>query len=111
MGIQFIGASIIAGTVMTLVSFLWPKVTTQPRPEVLTKIHDVVVQTPIGNRIEAVLGEQTINISSAVSSVANSVVTKATTSAKQSVILKMFDSLPDDEKDSFRAEICLPQVE
>lgn len=111
MGIQFIGASIVAGAVATLVSFLWPKMTRHPRPEALTRVYDVAVKTSIGSQIESVLGEETINMSEVVSSAASTAVSSVTTSAKLSVIQKMFESLTHDEKTTFRAEICSPPVE
>lgn len=105
---QFIGAMIGTGVMVSLASLVWPKITNQPRPELLTRVHDVVVETPLGKNIEGVLGEQTVNMSEIVSSAANTAVTSVTKSAKQSVILKMFESLSEDEQEEFRAQICTP---
>lgn len=105
---QFIGAMIGTGVMVSLASLVWPKITNQPRPELLTRVHDVVVETSLGKNIEGVLGEQTVNMSEVVSSAANTAVTSVTTSAKQSVILKMFEFLSEDEQEEFRAKICTP---
>ena len=111
MGIQFIGVSVMTGVILALVSFLWPKVTNKPRPEALTKVRDIAVQTPLGREVENILGEQTSNVSEAISSAASSAVNSVTSNAKQSVMQKMFNVLSEDEKASFRADICSPSAE
>lgn len=105
---QFIGAALGASAMVTLASFVWPKVTSQPRPEALSKVYEVVSQTPIGQSIEQVLGDQTVDVQEIVASKAAEAVTSVTNSVKRNTVLKMFEALPDEEKAAFRAAICEP---
>lgn len=102
---QFIGVAIGASVFVSFASLAWPKVTSQPRPEVLTKVRDVVVQTEVGKGLEQVLG---VSLGETVASGAAAVVDTVTRSAKQSVIMRMFESLSEEEQEAFRAQICTP---
>ena len=73
---QFIGATIGASVMISVASLVWPKVTTSPRPEALSRVHDLVIQHPIGQQAERVLGVETVDVSQAISKAASSAVPK-----------------------------------
>lgn len=123
MPFQFIGAALGTSVVVTLASFLWPKVTREPRPEALTKVREVVLHTQVGQNLAQVLGvtnesaAEPVNISDVVTTGTNAVVDSVTRSAQHAVTSRILDSLgkqfndlPEEEKASFRAQICVPPV-
>lgn len=116
---QFIGAAVGSSIVAAVISLVWPLVTTSAMPPVLTKVRDIVIQTPVGKEVSTVLGVSDlssvspINFSDVVTKQATQAVGFAETSIKNSVsitIIKQFvtrfDLLPDDQKQVVRASIC-----
>ena len=118
---QFIGAALGAGVMLSLTSLIWPRVTIDPRPPVLTKVHDVVLQTEVGKNAAMVLGvsdESQVHpvslpllvqegATAALDGVVTTVQHNATSKLMES-LAKQFEKLPADEKAAFRAEICQP---
>lgn len=120
---QFIGAAIGASLVMSVASLVWPLVTTQPRPEALTRVREIVLQTAAGQGMAQVLGvsdEQNaapVNVQDAISSGANMVVDAVAKSAQHAVtarvlesLVKQFNGLSEEDKASLRAQICEPKA-
>ncbi len=121
---QFIGAAVGAGAVVVFASLVWPKITSQPRPESLDKVRDVVMETEVGKNIANTLGVTNdttvtpVSISSLAASAAQTVVTNivketqntVTTKVLESAV-KQFDQLPQAEQSKFRQLICTPSSE
>lgn len=121
---QFIGAAIGGSVVVVFASLLWPRVTSQPRPEALTKVREIAIQTPAGLNLAQVLGVtdesgiQPTSINDVVTTGTNAAIDTVTKSAQHAVTTriletlgKQFNDLPEDEKATFRAQICAPDQE
>lgn len=54
--IRFVFSLCIALGTIAGVSLAWPTFTTVPMPAFLTKVHDVVIKTPVGAQVASVLG-------------------------------------------------------
>lgn len=121
---QFIGAAIGGSIVIVFASLIWPKVTSDPRPEALTKVRDMAIQTSAGQNLAQVLGVTeesgitptsvgdivTVGTNAAIDAVTKSAQHAVTTRILES-LAKQFNDLPEDEKAAFRAEICQPVTE
>ncbi len=118
---QFIGAAIGASLVMSVASLVWPLVTTQPRPEALTRVREVVLQTAAGQGVAQVLGvtdEQNagpVNVQETITNGTNIVIDAVAKSAQHAVtarvlesLVKQFNGLSEEDKASLRAQICVP---
>lgn len=121
---QFIGVAIGASVFVSFASLAWPKVTSQPRPEALTKVRDVVMQTQMGQGMAQVLGVTDesqvtpVNVNDVVTSGTNAVVDTVTKSAQRAVTAKLvetlskqFNTLSEEDKHAFRAQICVPEAQ
>lgn len=119
--LQFIGAFVVGAVSIVGVSFLWPRVTTQPRPEVLTKVRDAVFQTETGWELANTLGvadetnAEPINIQEAAASAAQSAAYDVAAYTSRAVTTKLFDSalsrfdlLSKEDQERFREQICVP---
>lgn len=118
---QFIGAAIGASAIMALASLVWPRVTSQPRPEALIKVRENILETQVGQGVANLLGitdesgAEPINIRSAVTTGTNIVVDAVAKSAQHAVtarvlesLVKQFNGLSEEDKASLRAQICEP---
>ena len=118
---QFIGAAIGAGVMLSFTSLIWPRVTSDPRPPALSKIRDAVLTTGIGQNAAQVLGvtdesqAEPLDVSTIVTQGAASVLDRVTDTVRHNATSKImgslasqFDSLPEEEKEAFRAQICQP---
>jgi len=118
---RIIGAVVGGALILAVVSVVWPRVSNDPRPDALTKVHDVVLETPLGQNLENVLGETDdatgapLSIGAAVTTGTNAVVDAVTKSAQHAVTSKILESLAgqfqrltEEEKDAFRAQVCEP---
>lgn len=118
---QFIGAAIGASVAISVTSLVWPRVTREPRPEALSRVREVVMQTQVGQGVAQVLGVadeavvQPLDVNSAVTSGATYVINSVTRSAQHAVtarliesVAKQFNELSEEDKASFRAQICVP---
>lgn len=121
---QFIGAAIGATVFVSLTSLLWPKVTSEPRPEALTRVRDVVMQTQVGQGIAQTLGVtdevgvEPVNVADLVTTGTNAALDTVTKTAQHAVasrllesVAKQFNELSEEEKATFRAQICQPPAE
>ncbi len=119
--IKFVSALLIAGAFVVGVSLMWPRLTSQPRPEVLTQVRDFIVQTPQGYEAANVLGvsdernvepfdirvtAQTIayNIMNSLRERATDVV--VTHAVRQ--LQKKYEELPPDQQAQLQQIICVP---
>ena len=102
-------------------SLLWPKITSQPRPPILEKVHDITLLTPFGQEVAQVLGvaneaEVTpLDISSLAASAATSLTAAAKKKTQQLVVKKaveqltaQINELPPEEQEQIRSLICAP---
>ncbi len=118
---QFIGAAIGASVAISVTSLVWPRVTREPRPEALSRVREVVMQTQVGQGVAQVLGVadeavvQPLDVNSAVTSGATYIIDSVTKSAQHAVtarliesVAKQFNELSEEDKASFRAQICVP---
>lgn len=121
---QFIGAAIGGSLVIVFASFIWPRVTTDPRPEALTKVREMAIETQAGYNLAQVLGVtdesgiQPTSIGEVVTNGTNAAIDAVTKSAQHAVttrilesLAKQFNDLPEEEKATFRAQICAPVQE
>jgi hypothetical protein len=120
--IRFIGASIIVLIAVSFASLIWPVVTDQPRPQILTQVRDYVIRTPYGFRAAAVLGvsdERNVtkmSLGSILSGAAGNAVSAIEKKAQEAVaqrvadqLSRQFEQLPTAEKTRLQQIICSPQ--
>jgi hypothetical protein len=118
---QFIGAALASVIIASFASIAWPKFTSQPRPEALTQVRNIVIQTEAGRGVAYVLGvtdeksAEPVSIASYAATGVNSVVNTVTTSVQEAVTAKVieqligkFNQLPKEQQDAFRTQICKP---
>lgn len=117
---QFVMSAIIASITLSGASLLWPRLTTQPRPEFLNKVHDVVVSTGPGQQAATVLGVSDEAKAEPFSLKAlQDGVTHAVTNRVQEVVMgnavnelsRQFDTLPKDQKLQIQEVLCKPLEE
>lgn len=119
--LQFIGAAVGAGAVVIAASLLWPRLSPDPRPDALTKVHDVVLETKAGQDLANTLGVsdestiQPVSVSSLASSAVQNVVTTVSSQAQSAVtthvlevVVKQVEQLSPQEQEKFRQLICAP---
>lgn len=118
---QFIGAAFGAGLMLAVTSLVWPRITSDPRPPALTKVRDVVMTTAVGKNAANVLGVTDeskitpVSVTTLVTEGATAALDGVAKTAQHNVTTKLieslgkqFDSLPEDEKKTFREQICQP---
>jgi len=118
---QFIGAAIGVGAMLSLTSLIWPRVTSDPRPPALSKVRDAVLTTGAGQQAAQVLGVtdesqvERLDVATLVTRGAESVLNSVTETVRHNATAKLmeslatqFETLPEDEKEAFRARICKP---
>lgn len=118
---QFIGAAIGGSIVIAVASLIWPRISSDPRPPALTRVREMVIETPAGASLANVLGvadesaTERINIHDMVSTGTTAVINTVATTAQRAVtnrvletLASQFNSLPEEDKASFRAQICEP---
>jgi hypothetical protein len=54
--VKFVSVIGIVLVVAAALSLLWPRISPYPRPEPLTRLHNILVATPLGEHAAAVLG-------------------------------------------------------
>lgn len=119
--IQFIGAAVGVGTIAVLASIIWPRISADPRPAPLNTVHEAVIQTEQGKELENTLGvsdEQVmhpVDLGTLISNGAQGVVNQISNSAQHAVTVKLletvsgqFEQLSDEDKETFRAQVCNP---
>lgn len=119
--IQFVMALAVAATTLAGGSIAWPKLTSQPRPQLLQQVHDFVIRTPAGQRTADVLG---VSDESRVEPINIGVIAgNGVTAIKQSVqnriqtivvgnavneLTRQFDRLSEDQKQTIQEALCKP---
>ncbi|MBI4029175.1 MAG: hypothetical protein HY376_02315 [Candidatus Blackburnbacteria bacterium] len=119
--IKVVAIGLISALTVGLVSLAWPRLTPQARPVPLQKVHDVVLETQVGQQAAQTLGVTDeknvvpINPSAVVASVATSIVTTIEKRTQQVVVenavkqlTNQFDQLPQDQKQQIQTIICKP---
>lgn len=118
---RFLLALTVAVTALGSGSLMWPRLTDRPRPALLQKVHDIVLQTPTGQNAAEVLGVsdeanvEPINVGQVIGgavgrakeAVQNRVRTVVVTNAVNQ-LNRQFDHLNDDQKTVVRQAICEP---
>lgn len=116
--VRIIGAVIGGACIVAVLSVVWPIFSEDPRPEALTRVYGAVIETPLGQNLESVLGVasgEPLSVSSVVTTGTSAVVDAVTKSAQRAVTSKIleslagqFEHLTQEEKEEFRALICEP---
>lgn len=119
--LQFLGAAFGAFAVVSFISIAWPRLSSDPRPEALTRVREAVIETSPGRSLSEVLGvtDETavspVSINSLVASGTNAAIDMVTKSTQKAVTGKIletlgtqFETLSEEDKASFRAKICTP---
>lgn len=120
--IRFVLVAAGTASVVVVVALLWPKLTSQPRPEVLQAVRDSALTTEVGQEAAKVLGVEKeenvkpININSAIASVAGTVTTAVQGKTKEiiaqqvsSQIVNQYTQLPAREQQQVQELICKPK--
>jgi hypothetical protein len=118
-GLQFILALGIALTSLTGGSLIWPRLTDQPRPELLEKVHDIALQTSVGKQGAQVLGVsdesqvEPINVGQLVTNALDGVKTAAQNRVQTIIVgnavnqlSSQFDRLPEGQKEQIQQILC-----
>ena len=116
---QFILTLAASVAVISGTSLLWPRFTSKPSPEPLTKVREVVLQTDVGRQAAQILGVSDTNTIEPVnvSSVAGSVVSNALTNVQQQVqdaatreviiqVVKKIETLNPSQQEEIKKAIC-----
>lgn len=121
--LQYIVVTILAGAAIALASIAWPKFTTQPRPQPLQQVHDVVIKTQAGQEAENVLGvtENTtegglpVSLNDIAASVGATIVkgitdktTEIISNQAALVIYNQYKQLPTPAQEELEKAICKP---
>lgn len=119
---QFLFAAVGSAIAISITSLLWPKVTSNPSPAILTQVRHVVVQTPIGKQAADVLGVNNdqlpapINVRDWAVSQGNAIVSNIEESASRAVasqvvkqLMGQIDTLPDNQKVELQQILCATQ--
>lgn len=122
--LRFVLTLFAAGVIVSGVAIAWPRLTSQPRPEPLTRVNDIVKNTPVGKNIANVLGisdnesVEPINIASVASSLSASLIKAAEDRAARIVVTQavrqlasQFDGLPENDKKQIQEFICKSSTE
>lgn len=118
---KFVSALLVAGVTLVAVSLLWPRFTNLPRPEVLTRVREFVVQTPQGYEAANVLGVsdernvEPFNVRIAAETMAYNVVNVLKKRATDVVVTqavrqlqKKYEELPPEQQMQLQQIICVP---
>lgn len=112
---------VVVGTVaaVTLASLLWPKFSNRPRPEPLTKVREMVVETPLGREVASLLGVAdesgvgSVDLTTTAASLAGSVASTVSQKAQETVVsgivtqmLRQYETLPQPQKEKVQEAVC-----
>ena len=117
--VQLVLAVAVFGVTISGGSLVWPRVTSAPRPQLLTQVHDSVIKTPIGAQTAQVLGVsdeqniQPINLGQVVGNIGNSIKTAAQNRAQTIIMAQVmgqltnqYERLPKDQQIQLQQIIC-----
>jgi hypothetical protein len=121
--IQYVFAFFGSVVALSIVSLAWPLVTTNPRPEPLTKVREIVIQTPLGAQAAQVLGVtdesgvSPVNMNEFVTTQTSMVIQNVSKSAQNAVttgvltqLASKFNELPEEQKLQFQSMVCQPPI-
>ncbi|MFH0749343.1 MAG: hypothetical protein V1917_00315 [Candidatus Gottesmanbacteria bacterium] len=116
---QFILTLATSVAVISGASLVWPKLTSKPIPEPLTKVREIVLQTDIGKQAAQTLGVsdtsliEPINVSSVASEVVSNVVSNASQKVQDAAtkeiiiqVVKKIESLHPEQQEEIKKVIC-----
>lgn len=119
---RFIIGLIVAGATLSVASMIWPKFSASARPQPLEELHTIVANTPLGQRLEEVLGVtdeadvEQVNIASVASSLTQSALGTLEDRARFIIVSQavrqlasQFNDLPQDQKQQVQDLICVPE--
>ncbi len=105
------------------VAIAWPKFTSQPRPDPLTRVNDIVKNTPVGKNIAKVLGisddmsTEPINIASVASSLTERIAQTVQDRASHIVVTQavrqlawQIDKLSAGDRQQVQELLCKPEA-
>ena len=117
--LQFVFAAFGAAIAISVASLLWPKLSANPEPPLLTTVRSVVQQTPLGAQAADVLGvsdaasAEPINLSDWAVSQGNAILAHIEESATKTVVssvakqlIGQIDALPEDQQSELRSILC-----
>ena len=118
---QFVIALAVAVTSLAGGSLVWPRLTTQARPQLLEKVHDMTIKTEAGQRAASVLGVsdesqvQPINVGNMVADGINGIKSAAQKRVQTIVVsnavnelTRQFDKLPKEQQQYIQQALCKP---
>lgn len=119
--LRFLAAALIVGFAAIGVSLLWKKFTDRPRPEPITQLHDMVLNTKLGQDAASVLGVEDdervkkIDPVSLTNSIMNDVIRSVEIKLKETVtqqvttqLIKQYENLPEGQRSAMKEMICQP---
>lgn len=119
---KFIIVGLGSGIIVSAISLLWPRLTAQPRPAPLEKVHEIILGTQVGQEAAETLGVASPSAITPINpgQIARSVVETVVTTVEkrtQEVVVKnavkqlnnQFDQLPQEQKQQIQSIICKPQ--
>ncbi len=120
--IRFLLVAGATASVVVIVSLLWPRLTSQPRPEVLQAVQETALTTGVGQEAAKVLGVEEeknvkpVNLSSAAASVAGGISSTIAQKAQEIVtqqitnqIISHYTQLPQSQQQQVQEFICKPK--
>lgn len=118
---NFIITLLFSLVVIAGASIVWPKLTNQPRPESLSKIHQIVMGTPVGQPFANILGVSSdmkiepLNVASAATDIASGLMGTVRERIAQLVVTQavrqlvaQVDNLPPQQKVQVVELLCKP---
>jgi len=120
--VQLVLAVAVFGITLSGGSLVWPRVTSQPRPQLLQEVHDAVIKTPQGEQAAQVLGVTTdnvqpVNLGQIAGTIGNDIKTAAQKRAQTIITAQIvgqlsngYDKLPKDQQQQLQQIICKPAV-
>jgi hypothetical protein len=116
--LRFLGTLVLVSVILAAASILWPVFSPRPRPEGLTRVHDLVTASSVGKTVDETAGKflpQAGGLSAgsvagvAVSRIVESVGDSAKEAAVKSAVdqlLTQWDSVPAAQKEQIRTAVC-----
>lgn len=118
---QLVLAVAVFGVTLSGGSLVWPRVTSQPRPQLLQEVHDAVIKTSTGEQAAQVLGVSTdqnvqpVNLGQIAGTIGNAIKSAAQKRAQTIITAQIvgqlsngYDKLPKDQQTALQQIICKP---
>ncbi|MBU1327434.1 hypothetical protein KKB64_02960 [Patescibacteria group bacterium] len=118
---RFLAAALIVGIIAIGVSLLWKRFTDRPRPPPITQLHEMILNTELGQGAASVLGVEDdervkkIDPVSLTNSIMNDVIKSVEIKLKETVtqqvttqLIKQYENLPENQQSAMKEMICKP---